>query len=212
MKRIILLLLSIVLCIGLVAGCGGEPEAQNTAEPTATATPETVATATPENSPAATPSVSAPVASGALSGKQDLMLVSSIAFKGAEMLENTQNEDGTYKERLLVDGLVTIGYERLLPAQAGEAGVKAAIEELETNPQGLQIAADDDLTDNISYSVWKAEYTVGSNEDTQSCIDYYIQTDDWDFRFHVAIPIDHYEEYEDAVDGWADALRVEQMG
>ena len=206
-KRMLLLLLAAVFCFGIFAGCSnGEPEPTDQTASQA-ASPEQTVEATPSAEAIQTPETTA---SSQPAGRQGMILVSTAPFRSAEVLENEQLEDGTYVETLLVDGMVRVSYERHLPALDGGTPEEAVAALEGETLRELEVEEAAELTEIIGYPAWKLEYVVGQNEATMSCIDCYIQTDDWDFRFHTEIPIDHYEEYADWMTTSILDLRLEE--
>lgn len=96
----------------------------------------------------------------------------------------------------MLDGAVHFITERIDPVDPEPYSIIENITMLENYDIELHsIAIDDALSAKFSYPAWLVVYGEGSNEDSQICIDVYIQTDSGDFRFHTSTPLDYIDEY-----------------
>lgn len=138
---------------------------------------------------------------------------------GIENDENTVlkdsrvNDDGVRSDTYIYDDAVGVAIERLLPADSelSTQEVAAFLTAEWENIEQSEIQTEED--DSLSYPGCRLFYKTGSNEDTKWNMDLYIQTDAWDYRVHVIIPIDMEEEYAEEVIRWfyaADIVQVDQ--
>lgn len=187
-KRHALILTIALLCLALIlAGCTTAPQPTVQA---ATAAPTTEAT------PAATEE-----------GIKGLVLVIPVLKDNVETVSNTDNEDGTYREELLFDGMVTVVTERVARIDYSEEAIAKQINKLNgVDASDLVVKKDDAISTKLSYPAWRITYTTGANEDTRSNVDIYIQTDEWDFRLHTSIPSDSFDDYLDNIEAWIEAI------
>lgn len=138
-----------------------------------------------------------------------LLLVIPILTKNTELIGNVSQENGTYREELLYDGMVSIVAERLLLIEFSKEAIVKQIESLNTVAvKDVKIEQDATISARLSYPAWRITYTTGSNEDTRTNLDFYIQTDAWDYRFHTSTPVDSFAEYSESIESWIESINL----
>ncbi|MBR4984675.1 MAG: hypothetical protein IKY83_02915 [Proteobacteria bacterium] len=111
-------------------------------------------------------------------------------------IEHQVGADGLYKRVWLYEGMVSYSLERLPKAELGEGGVREAFARLEPDAYDASLRPEDDMKRQLGGAVaWKWFYSTGHNEDTRTNTDYYVQRDDFDYRFKISVPADFVEEY-----------------
>lgn len=208
MKKTWILLTAVILCAVLLFGCS---PAANT-PPDDTGKPETTPAAGIGETPGVDDVVEEPVTDDEDPAPPEdayvegPVLVFGISEEYVEFYDNVINEDGTYREELYYDAAVYISSERLAPSEFGAEAATIA---------SLAGVAEEDITifpyelpELGSYPAFRAEYIVGENEDTRYCVDVLIHTDNWDFLFHTAVPVDLMEDYSDLVGSWIETLAI----
>lgn len=133
----------------------------------------------------------------------NLVLVIGSAPKDAELLESTTNHNGTYVEKLLVDGILTLTIKGLVPEN----------KDLETKilaeyPDATDISINESADSVASYPTQRASFTTGSKEDTNSHVYLYIATDAKDFTFDAAVPVDSIVDYQELIEDWISTLDI----
>ncbi len=122
-------------------------------------------------------------------------------------IERKVGADGIYHLAWLFNGMVSYSLERLPKAELGEGGVREAFARLEPDAYDASLRPDDDMTHRLNGAVaWMWYYSTGHNEDTRTNTDYYIQRDDFDYRFSVSVPADFADEYKQAVKSLVNGL------
>ena len=199
------LILASLACILLLAS-GCLPAAQPAVNPASTATEAPGATPAP-TAAAETPSPAPEVTPAENPG---LILAVPVLTKNVITVGIDNREDGTYREELLFDTLVNIVIERVKRAEANEQAIAKQIDSLNgIAAKGIVIAKDDAVSAKVTYPAWRITYETGENEDTRSNLDIYIQTDDWDFRFHTAVHVDSVD-FKYAIAEWIEAIELTQ--
>jgi len=136
-----------------------------------------------------------------------LTLVVPVLTDNVETVDSRFNDDGTYREELLFDGMVGIVTERVSGVEYSEDAVIAQISGLDGEDiSNVSIEQDDAVSEQLSYPAWLVTYETGENEDTRQNVDVYIQTDGWDFRFHTSTPIDAFADYSENIEYWIESL------
>lgn len=122
-------------------------------------------------------------------------------------IERKVGADGIYHLAWLFNGMVSYSLERLPKAELGEGGVRDAFAKLEPDAYDASLRPDDDMTRRLDGAVtWRWYYSTGHNEDTRTNTDYYIQRDDFDYRFSVSVPADFADEYKQPVKALVNGL------
>lgn len=121
-------------------------------------------------------------------------------------IERKVGADGIYHLAWLFNGMVSYSLERLHKAELGEGGVREAFARLEPDAYDASLRPDDDMTRRLGAVAWKWFYSTGHNEDTRTNTDYYIQRDDFDYRFSVSVPADFADEYKQVVKSLVNGL------
>jgi hypothetical protein len=90
--------------------------------------------------------------------------------------------------------------EQLERAASDERSIVEAIQELEASAISISNATESiEHLGLLGYPCWLVTYDEGSNEDTVSCMDIYVQTDDYDYRLHSSVSADFYLDYHDEI-------------
>ena len=98
------------------------------------------------------------------------------------------------------DGMVYYTIEQLERAASDERSIVEAIQELEASAISISNATESiEHLGLLGYPCWLVTYDEGSNEDTVSCMDIYVQTDDYDYRLHSSVSADFYLDYHDEI-------------
>lgn len=126
---------------------------------------------------------------------------------GAELINETNEDDGTSRTEWLYDSSVTIVSARVQCIEADAQSLETQIMDLGgMDTSKFDASIDDNLSQKFSYPVWRIRYTTGSNEDTRTNEDIYIQTDRMDYWFHTSTPSDFYEDYRETIETWIISL------
>lgn len=115
-------------------------------------------------------------------------------------------DNGIYRMTWIYNGMVSYSLERLPKAELGEDGVRAAFAEIAPFAYDASLRPDDDMTRRLGAVAWKWFYSTGRNEDLRTNTDYYIQRDDFDYRFSVSVPADFADEYKQVVKSLVNGL------
>lgn len=201
-----------LLCALILVGCSASPQAtqQASATPQPTATPAVVETpaATASPSPTETQSAAAETTAPAIKG---LVLTVPVLVKNVDTISSVVNADGTYREELLYDGMVSIVDESLAGVESTKEAISKQITSLnDVEVSDMTVAQDATISTKLSYPAWRITYTTGANEDTRANVDIYIQTDSGDFRFHTSTPVDAYDEYKESIESWIESFGLSQ--
>lgn len=121
----------------------------------------------------------------------------------AVLVSVDETEEGKREDQYLYESAIHITCERMRPRGNGiEAAVDYTMQEEGIAADDIDAQEDENATQRLTYPVYRLAYTTGSNEDTSWNMDMYIQTDGWDLRVHVRIPIDMEEDYAEQVVRW----------
>ncbi len=143
---------------------------------------------------------------------ENLVLIAPNLVDLVELISSDSYEDGTYREELLFDSMISIVTERLAGVDYTEEAVASQIEYLNIDGLAdLYIEQDSALSEQLTYPAWRVTYATGTNEDARNNLDIYIQTEGWDFRFHTATPADAYADYSDIIESWIESLYIAEM-
>ncbi|MDR1481888.1 MAG: hypothetical protein LBI74_04620 [Synergistaceae bacterium] len=131
-------------------------------------------------------------------------------------------EGEAYFERIMDDGALVVSVERIDaenrngdtwgPGDAAKLAVR-----LENIREEIEVAEDDidvteqeeELAEIYSYPVATARYMTGGEEEMRGNQDIFIFTDDWVFRVHLSISVDHLDDYDsDKVEGWFENMKI----
>lgn len=115
-------------------------------------------------------------------------------------------DNGIYRMTWIYNGIVSYSLERLPKAELGEDGVRAAFAEIAPFAYDASLRPDDDMTRRLGAVAWKWFYSTGKNEDLRTNTDYYIQRDDFDYRFSVSVPADFADENKQVVKSLVNGL------
>lgn len=156
-------------------------------------------------SPAATPAPSS------LAEAEDTATLQTLEIPalpdGVELIEEVKGENGISHTRWLYDSMVLIESTSVECTEANVEDIATQIEKLNGNDTSdFYAAIDDTMSQKFTYPVWRISYYTGSNEDTRTNVDIYIQTDSMDYWFHTSTPSDFYEDYEESIETWIASL------
>lgn len=141
-------------------------------------------------------------------------LTSELSGEDIEMTLVYQNEDGTNFAEYLVDSLMVVSYERLVPTTGADAALKAVSALLEAQglePVDMAIAEDADVTARLGHTAYRITYRIGSGADECSAVDIYIETDQWAYRYHSLTPLSNSAECAARIEECISTLTLEEI-
>lgn len=136
------------------------------------------------------------------------MLTFDSGHAGMEFICDYQEEDGTFCEEYLYNDSIGVVIERLAPRPYDADAPLEAVLAREYGAKGITVNADDAVSNRLTYPAWRVDYTTGANEDKRICTDIYVQAELNDFRFHIGIPADIYEESSALAEQWISTLML----
>ncbi len=128
--------------------------------------------------------------------------------KHVEMHHRSVTLHGPYLIQEMYDGLVAFSTERFKKLDDTPEAREAAVKVWADNPRDIVIEKDDAMSARMQHPVWKITYMTGRNEDSTRHQDYYIQTENFDYRFHTGVGADWYEDNKPTIDKWIENLRL----
>ncbi|MDL2289752.1 hypothetical protein LJB83_03210, partial [Clostridia bacterium OttesenSCG-928-F22] len=209
----LLLAASMLLCIG----CGnGTPAATGTSTPgtstSAAATPTPApATSAPVKTSTQAPSPSATTNGGTNSARSLWLSIGMEDDINADLRSSDENDQGIRADTYMYEGKVGIAIERLLPYNSSMSVEKAALEQTASFEGISKSEIETEESTVQSYPACRLFYKTTSAGNTSWNMDLYIQTDQWDFRIHVVIPIELENDYADEVIRWFYAADFVQL-
>lgn len=141
-------------------------------------------------------------------------LTSELSGENIEMTLVYQNEDGTNFAEYLVDSLMVVSYERLMPtegADAAQSAVSALLEAQGLEPVDMAIVEDADVTARLGHQAYRITYRIGSGADECGAVDIYIQTDEWAYRYHSLTPVNNADECVARIEECIATLALEEI-
>ncbi len=184
--------------LAMLAGCGAAPEAAP-AEPESAAVEETAKEA-PE---AETDEDAIAAAEEEELESKNVLAVKAPGYSGLENLKMENNDDGTYYyEDMTEDGITIITNMSYRNSQRDGQAMDAYAENfvcaLVDNDARITASAEDtELSEKLTYPVYKVDWESGENEDTRQAVGVVILTDNFTFYFGYECPIDFYEDNEE---------------
>lgn len=131
--------------------------------------------------------------------------------RGIKMIRAAGTENGTYLIEEIYDGTIAFSNERRKGVTHSQDAIENEARSFAPDARDMTIAEDKKMSKQLSYPSWKLTYITGNNEDTRKNVDYYIQTDEFDFRIHTSIAIDQFNRNKMHLDAWFENLKFEEM-
>ncbi|MBQ9550782.1 MAG: hypothetical protein IJU87_08215 [Lachnospiraceae bacterium] len=217
------LLLSILLIIPVLTGCGKSSAAADAGDPNEgrgdliTEEPQSEETKEkePEEGSEEQPEEEKP-ADGA--GAENTLVIKGATYTGLSNLRNDNNEDGTYFYEDMTEDSMTLITNMCAPASSGEDRDPAAYAEsfvsaeVDSDALVTETKEDTKLSAAFSYPVYRVSWTSGSNEDTKQAEGVVVLTDSFTFYYGFRCPIDEYDSNAAFYEGELDGLELMDFG
>ncbi|MCR5733245.1 MAG: hypothetical protein K6G22_01440 [Lachnospiraceae bacterium] len=188
-KQLLSTVLTVSMISALLTGCAGTADIASLAEqvPQETVTEEDKAATEEEQEVAG----------------QNTLAIMAKGYTGLTNLTTENNEDGTYRYEDMTEDGDTIIINMCAPAKPlGDESLEdyaTAFVQDEVKPESTVtvISQDDDLTQALTYSVYKVNWEWGSNEDTQWGTGVVVLTDLFNYYYGYSCGADFYEDNEE---------------
>ncbi len=121
-------------------------------------------------------------------------------------------DDGTYIIEELFNKTIAFSTERRKSMNnVEEEYLHNLTRKIDTSAHDIEVSKDDKMSARLTYPSWKITYESGFNEDTRKCIDYYVQTEEFDYRFHTSIDSDEFDSQSHHLEAWFDNLEMKEL-
>ncbi|SCJ27373.1 Uncharacterised protein [uncultured Clostridium sp.] len=184
-----------------LTGCTGQEGALPTAAPTNTPSAA-------QSTPTPTPVKKRVAQRGDFELDGPVLVVGDMPTEDVEPGENVLYSDRTYQRETVLSGEIYLVEDRLQKADPGLGGLHGAIEKLEGECLDMELTRDDEASDRTGLDCFRMVYLTDKDGMSYRNTDLYLQAENWDFRFHVAVPAKEYSDYADLVTFWISSVEV----
>ncbi|MBQ9395264.1 MAG: hypothetical protein IJU23_07070 [Proteobacteria bacterium] len=159
-----------------------------------------------------TPPEELPELDGKLNPKGLVLFMGVRPIRGIKTVRVAGTEEGTYIIEELYDRTIAFSSERRKSmGNVEEEYLHNLTRKIDTSAHDIEVSKDDKMSAQMTYPSWKITYESGFNEDTRKCIDYYVQTEEFDYRFHTSIDSDEFDSQSHHLEAWFDNLELREL-